>query len=312
MNLRRLRYFVVLAEELHFGRAAARLHLAQPALTQNLRALEEEWGLELLSRTSRRVELTEAGRVLEHEAKRLLAEAEALEQRMRSLAAGLAGVLRIGYARSAPGGLSQAIVEAFRAEWPNVRLELDTHYTMRSVEELLARRLDAAFVRTPLAEDSGEWAGVQVLPIDSEPFVVALPKGHRLARRKRIACADLRDEPLVTGQPSRAPGFYRRMFGQIWGERPPRVVLQEPDEEHMLQSVAAGRGITVLTQSRSTTIQVPGVVVRPLVDPQPRAELGLAWMEANASPVLAAFVDVARRVVEAAEAIRPGSPAARG
>ncbi|HYF16361.1 MAG TPA: LysR family transcriptional regulator [Ramlibacter sp.] len=298
MNLRRLRYFVVLSEELHFGRAAERLHLAQPALTQNLRALEDEWGLELLARTSRRVELTEAGRLLQREAARLLADADALDQRMRGLAAGLAGTLRIGYARSAPGGPSQAIVEAFREAWPNVRLELDTHYTMRSVEELLARRLDAAFVRTPLAEDGGDWPGVQVLPIDSEPIVVGLPKGHRLARRKRVACADLRDEPLVTGQPSRAPGFYRRMFGQIWGERPPKVVLQEPDEEHMLRSVAAGRGVTVFTQSRSTTIQVPGVVVRPLVEPQPRAELGLAWMESNTSPLLRAFLDVARSLAE--------------
>lgn len=295
MNLRRLRYFVVLAEELHFGRAATRLHLAQPALTQNLRALEEHWGVSLLTRSSRRVELTEAGAALRGEALKLLAEADAIDRRMRSLALGQSGSLRISYARSAPGGRSHDLVDAFRQSFPQVKLEITSQHTARSIEDLLVQRLDAAFVRTPVLAGDERIEGLELLPIDTEPLLVAVSKSHRLARRKRIERSDLLDQPVVTGLTARAPGFYNKMFGQIWGDAKPRVVLEEPDEEHMLHAVAAGHGITILTQSRAAFIQMAGVAIRPFAEPMPCTDLGLAWMGANKTPALQAFIDLCNR-----------------
>lgn len=293
MNLRRLRYFVVLAEELHFGNAARKLHIAQPALTQNLRHLEDELGLPLLLRTSRRVALTEAGQALLPDARSLLAQADALHQRMQAMAAGEAGTLRINYSRSAPGGRSSAIVQRFRAAHPAVRLEINSQFTARSVEEVLADQVDAAFVRLPVTADGSPIRGLQELALDTEPLVVGLPQKHRLARRRRLTPEDLREEPLVTGSPERAPGFYRELFRQVWPVGSPRIVLREPDEEHMLRAVAAGTGITILTQSRAATIQIPGVVIKTFAEPQPQTALGLLWKKGNRSRALAAFLAIA-------------------
>jgi DNA-binding transcriptional LysR family regulator len=138
---------------------------------------------------------------------------------------------------------------------------------------------------------------LQVLPIGSEALVVGLPRTHRLTRRQRIRAADLADEPIVTGSAERAPGFYRMMFGQIWGEGAPRIVLHEPDEEHMLRAVAAGTGLTILTESRAKAIQVQGVAIRRFAAPEPRAGLALVWLAGNLNTALAMLVDAAHRFV---------------
>lgn len=297
MNLRRLRYFVVVAEELHFGRAAQRLHIAQPALTQNVQALEAEFNVELLTRSSRRVELTEAGAVLFAEAQRLLELADQVHHRMHAFVLGHEGTLRLNFARSAAGGASSAIVEMLRNEAPALQLQINSQYTAKSIEDLLDGKLDAAFVRSPLEMADPAVGQLQVLPIGSEALVVALPRSHRLTRRQRIHAADLVDEPIVTGSAQRAPGFYRLMFGQIWGDRSPRIVLHEPDEEHMLRAVAAGTGLTILTESRAKAIQVQGVAIRRFAAPEPRAGLALVWSASNLSTALAVLIDVAQRFV---------------
>jgi len=297
MNLRRLRYFVMVAEELHFGRAAQRLHVAQPALTQNVQALEAEFNVELLTRSSRRVELTEAGAVLFDEARRLLEQADQVRQRMHAFVLGREGTLRLNFARSAAGGASSAIVEMLRTEAPALQLQINSQYTAKSIEDLLDGKLDAAFVRSPLELAEATIRQLQVLPIGSEALVVGLPRTHRLTRRQRIHAADLADEPIVTGSAERAPGFYRMMFGQIWGDRSPRIVLHEPDEEHMLRAVAAGTGLTILTESRAKAIQVQGVAIRRFAAPEPRAGLALVWLADNLSTALAMLVDVAQRFV---------------
>lgn len=293
INLRRLRYFVVLAQELHFGRAAARLHLAQPALTQNVQQLELDLGVALFTRSSRRVELSDGGRILLEEAQRLLTQASSLEERMRAFAEGRYGHLRLNYARSMTGGLASSIVDALRAAAPALQLEINSQYTAKSVEDLLERRLDAAFVRTPLDLDETFQQKVQIMQLGSEPLLVALPRSHPLSRRRRIQVAELRDEPIVTGSPQRAPGFYRSMFSQIWGERVPRIVMTEPDEEHMLLAVSAGVGLTILTQSRANLVQMSGVVVRPFANPEPHAELALIWVGNAKNAALARLLEIA-------------------
>ena len=293
MDLRHLRYFAAVARELHFGRAAARLNIAQPALSQQIKALEAELRVVLLRRDSRRVELTEAGRMLLAEATELLDRAERVQELMRGLGEGRRGTLRISHTRSAPEGPSTRIVEEFRRRYPEVRLEINTGFTALNIEQLRERRLDAAFVRPPL-HVGGE---LECLTIGSEPFVVALRRDHPLARCARIRRRDLRAERLVTGSRIRGPGFFDSMFGQIWGDTPPNIVFEEPDEEQMLRAVARGRGVTVITRSRAKTLRFPGVVIRLFTAPEPQATLGLAWRPADVSPALEKFLALARAVL---------------
>ncbi|WP_219214328.1 LysR family transcriptional regulator [Variovorax boronicumulans] len=293
MDLRRLKYFVTLTEELHFGRAATRLHIAQPGLTQNIKQMESMLGIELFVRSSRSVELTEGGRVLLEEAKRLLLQASLLEERMRAFKLGRTARLRLSYSRSASGGVSSAIVDSLRAAEPELRLEINSQPTARSIEQLLEGQLEAAFIRSPLDLETHAHRRLRTILIDTEPLVIGLPRDHPLARRRRIRKEALFDEPLVTGSSKRAPGFYRSMFEQIWGEQQPRIVLREADEEHMLRAVSAGVGLTILPQSRAELIHVPGVVIRHFYTPEPQAELSIAWVDGNPSPGLSSLVAIA-------------------
>ena len=291
MELRHLRHFTAVARTLHFGRAAAALHIAQPALSQSVRSLETALGVRLLERTNRRVELSQAGRALLEDAEAVLAHVERAQTRVRLIGEGRAGRLRMAYTRSASEGISTRIVDAFRSAHPGVVVEIDTLYTSRSLEALAQGRLDAAFVRPPLGAVA---VALSTLELGHEPFVVVMPAGHRLARRRRLRRSDLHDAPLVTGARERGPGFFGTMFESIWGDRTPDVVRIEADEEHMLRAVAAGVGITVITESRSRLLRRPGVVMRRFEAPEPTVPLALAWRSADASPMLARFLETAR------------------
>lgn len=292
MELRHLRYFVAVGRVLHFGRAAEQLHIAQPALSQQIKALESELGVLLLERTNRRVELTDAGRAFLAAAAEVLANVAKAGETARLIGAGKTGRLRVSYARSAPEGVATRIVEEFRRAQPAIEVVINTAYTARNVEDLVEGSIDAAFVRPPI--DAGP--RLASLVVGDEAFVAVLPKGHRLARRKRLARTDLRDEPVVTGARERGPGFFDTMFGAIWGERRPNVVQVEADEEHILRAVSRGVGVSVITESRANTLSFPGVVVLRFVEPQPRVPLALAWRRGKASPALARFLETARVV----------------
>ncbi len=290
MELRHLRHFVAVARTLHFGRAADSLRIAQPALSQSIRKLEEELGVLLLRRTNRRVELTEAGGAFLADAGEILMRAERALENARLAASGKRGRLRLAYIRSAPEGLPTQIADAFRCANPEVDLQINTGFTARNIEELRAGGIDVAFVRPPLYDTEG----IECLTIGEEPFVVVLPSSHRLARRRRLKREDIEAEPLVTGLRERGPGFFDSMFRQVWGEERPRVVQIEPDEEHILRAVARGKGISVITATRAATLRTSGVVVRRFADPQPTAALGLVWLRGPMSSALASFVALAR------------------
>lgn len=290
MELRHLRHYAVLARRLHFGRAAAELGIAQPALSLSLRALERDVGARLLERGPRHVALTDAGRLMLTEAQAILARADRASAAVRALGEGRAGRLRVNYTRSASGGVSTRIVDAFRLQVPGVALEIDTLYTSRNLEALRTERIDCAFVRPPV-DDTG---GLQVMALGDEPFVAVLPARHRLAARRRLKRSDLQDEPVVTGARERGPGFFDTMFAAVWGERAPHVVQVEADEDQILRAVARGVGVSVITASRAQSLQHPGVVVRRFAAPEPMAGLALAWRDADTSPQLARFVEVAR------------------
>ncbi|MFO1081574.1 MAG: LysR substrate-binding domain-containing protein [Reyranellaceae bacterium] len=292
MDLRQLRSFVAVARERHFGRAAERLHVAQPAVSQQIRRLEADLGTRLFERTSRSVELTAAGRALLAGAPEILDRVERLAEATRAVGRSLRGELRLNYARTAPVGVAGDIVEAFRARHPEVALAIDTATTTRSLDQLRDGRLDAAFVRLPLTE-AGD---VTVLEVGREPLVVALPRRHRLARRATVDPADLQREAIVFWPRAQGPGFHDWVVDTVFAGKLPGVVHIEPDTEQMVRAVARGAGCAVTTQSRASLLAVRGVVFRPLSREVPASPLALAWRSADRSAPLRQLIAVARRL----------------
>ncbi len=292
VELRRLRYFCAVAEELHFGRAAQRLHVAQPAVSQQIRALEAELGAELFRRDRRRVGLTEAGRLLLEGARPLLAEAAALEERVRAIGQGRSGRLRVHTTRSAPAGLVPEALERFRAAFPEVELEIVTGFTGWNLAELAAGRTDVAVVRPPV-DAPASW---EVVPLVQEELVVALPAGHPLARRRVLRRSDLFGVEVVSWPRRNGPGLYDAILEQVWGSTPPDAVREEPDDERIFQAVAAGAGVAVMIGPHVRHLRAPGAVTRRFAPPVPTVELALAWVPTVAPSSARRFVDLARQL----------------
>jgi len=280
MELGQLRSFVVLAEELHFRRAAERLHIAQPSLSQALRRLEASLGVRLVERDRRRVALTPAGEALLPEARAVLAAADRAAAVVRATAAGERGRLRLNLTRSLPGGIAGEIVEAFRARHPGVDLELDLGTTTRNVAALRENLVDAAFVRTPLLDD-----GLEVLDLGREPMVCVLPTSHPLARARVVDPQQVRGEPLVFWPQDHAPAAWRAMLAELYGDDPsawPPVARAEPEEERIVTAVAAGAGVSFIGLERSRSLRVPGAVYRRLARPEATMGIALArWRGAD-------------------------------
>jgi DNA-binding transcriptional LysR family regulator len=305
VELRQLRSFVVLAEELHFRRAADRLHIAQPSLSQQLRRLEDGLGVRLLERDRRRVALTPAGAALLPEARAVLTAADHAASVARATAAGERGRLRLNLTRSLTGGLAGEIVEAFRARHPGVDLELDVGTSTLNAMALREDAIDVAFVRPPLVDDD-----LEVLDLGREPMVCVLPTRHRLARRRSVRAQDLRDEPLVWWPEGHAPAPWRDMLAELFGPEPaswPAVARAEPEEERIVTAVAAGAGISFIGLERSRSLRVPGAVYRRFAPPEPTMGIALAWRRGTELPALRRLRDIA----EATAAARATPPPRR-
>lgn len=305
MELRQLRSFVVLAEELHFRRAADRLHIAQPSLSQQLRRLEGTLGVRLLERDRRRVALTPAGAALLPEARAVLAAADHAASVARATAAGERGRLRLNLTRSLTGGLAGEIVERFRAQHPGVQLELDVGTSTLNAVALRDDLIDAAFVRPPLLDD-----GLEVLDLGREPMVCVLPTRHRLARRRTVRPPDVRGEPLVWWPEGHAPAPWRDMLAELYGEDPadwPPVARAEPEEERIVAAVASGAGISFIGLERSRSLRVPGAVYRRFAPPEPTMGIALAWRRDEELPALRRL----REIAEATAATRATPPPRR-
>lgn len=310
-DLRQLRYFVTVAEEMHFGRAAARLSMTQPPLSQAIRALEETLGAELFARTKRSVELTAVGADLLPEVRRLLASAEGLRPLAQSLARGEAGVLSLAFVSTADYGLLPLLLRDFGARHPRVRLELTEATSDVQVEELTAGRIDAGLVIAPLP--SRHATQLAWLPIAREPLVIAMSTdtavrladlaGHRSNAGvdphdewcdTPISLRDVADEPLVIFPRRLAPGFYDIIMDcyGVAGLVPP--IGQEAIQMQTIVSlVSAGMGVALVPQSLRN-LRRTGVVYRPLAESVPTIETGLVWRTAQVSPVLAGFIEIAR------------------
>jgi DNA-binding transcriptional LysR family regulator len=281
LDLRKLRYFVAVAEELHFGRAAERLYIAQPVLSRQIRKLEQELGTDLLVRTSRNVTLTPAGVQLLAEAKSLLAAADATRRRIEDLAAGEAA-LTVGFF---VGDKFTAALEAFGAQHPDVAIDLRRIYWHDQTEVLLDGRVDVAFVHLPVDDQ-----GLELLPVRSEPRVAVLPERHPAAGKSEISITDLADDPVII-QRGATPGW--QAFHNV-DPRPdgrhPRPGPAVDNLEEKLQHVAAGGAISFVPASVAGVFVQAGVAYVPVTDIPP-IKICLAWKSGPPSPLVAAFIE---------------------
>ncbi len=292
MDLRQLRYFVTVAEELHFSRAAARLHLAQSALSAQIRHLEAELGGPLLVRSTRRVSLTPAGEALLADARGILAAVDGATVRARALARGEESSLVIGSLGPAPGALLAPLLARFGARHPQVRVEIRAFDFNDTVEGLRQGRADLAFLYAPLDEPD-----LVLTPLLSEQRTVVVSASHRLAGRESLAPADLAGETFVT-QPSSAPLQWRDFWLLVdqLGRRPPVSPYIGEKLEEWLHLIGRGEGIDTCPAIIGRYYAWPDVRFVPLVGAPP-STLVLAHRREVRQPMLAEFVALA---VEAA------------
>lgn len=285
MELRHLRYFVVLAEELHFGRAARRLAISQPPLSVAIRQLEESVGARLFERNSKEVRLTPAGGVLQISARLLLRQAEEAALEARDVSQGSAGRLRIGFVGAMLyRGLPQALAK-FQAKHPAVRITLAELNSGEQIAELLHDRLDVGFVHT-----SRMPAELSHALLVSEPFVACLPVGHRLARRRKVATASLRDEPFVLFSRNASPDYHERILSICAdaGFRP-EVRHEVRHWLSVVSLVSQGMGVA-LVPSALRHAALRGAVFRPLEEEVSRSDAYCVWREGPENAVVQGFL----------------------
>jgi DNA-binding transcriptional LysR family regulator len=291
VELRHLRYFVAVAEERHFGRAAERLHIAQPPLSQQIRRFEAELGEPLLYRTTRSVELAPAGEALLERAREILAAFDSAVEDARRAARGEYGRLAIGFTGSSTYAMLPTIAAAMRTELPGVVLDLQGELlTPAQVARLIDGTLDLGLLRPPVRERE---LSTEVL--HSEPLLAVLPNSHPLANADAVPLELLREEPFVT-----YPSHFRSVVHDAvedacaaHGFKP--VAAHEVAETATLVSfVAAGLGVSLVPASvRNMTVE--GAVYRPLIHDATRVELAVAWRRDDDRPVLTGALDVIRR-----------------
>jgi DNA-binding transcriptional LysR family regulator len=293
MELRHLRYFVAVAEELHFHRAAERLHISQPPLSQQIRALERELGVALFERNRRRVELTPAGASFLEEARGILEATERAADNARRVAAGELGSLRIGFVGSATFSPTlPAILREFRDCYPDVDLRLRELQTTEQLASLTAGRIDVGVIRGPL-ESADLAAGLELLVIQREQLVVAVHDSHPLAPKRRLRAADLRGETFVILRRREAPGLFASLAKVMHSAGGmPTDVLEVAEMQTILGLVASGFGVSLVPASVGEAERA-GISFRPLADPSPEIELALAWRAQTRSAVRDAFLRVA-------------------
>lgn len=288
MELRHLRYFVAVAEERHFGRAAERLHMAQPPLSQQIRQLESELGVLLLHRTTRRVDLTDAGTAYLDRARGILASVDDAGAEAQRVDQGLVGRLVIGCVGSATYSLLPALARRLREELPGIDFSFRGEMLVPDqVEALRAGVIDLALLRPPVAGP-----GLEVRPLRKDRLIVALPDGHRLVDRRRVRVADLRDEDLVV-HPSRGRSMMHGLVEDLCREAGfrPRVRHEVAETSTLVTFVAAGLGVAVVPEPVGT-LGVPGVAYRPLSPADAGVELAVALRAGDVRPHIERAVEL--------------------
>lgn len=292
MELRHLRYFLAVAEELNFTRAAGRLGISQPPLTQQVKALEAELGVALLDRSAYRIELTDAGRIFAAEAARILGEARSAVQAARRAATGATGRVRVGFTESASfNSLVTSTLRSFRSAYPAVEVSLEEHPSTELIVALREGRLDAALVRPPLQEPRGLTLDL----LEKEPLVAAVPSGHPLAGRRRIALGALAAETFILYPRAVRPGLADTVIAACEAAGfTPKVGQYAPQLSSTINLVAASLGISIVPDSMRC-LQARAVTYLPLSGEPLHALLGIAYRTGEGSSVVRNFIDTARR-----------------
>lgn len=295
MEFRQVAYFVTVAEELHFRHAAERLHIVQPALSQQIARLEAELGVMLLSRTKRNVSLTAAGHAFLKDAKVMLELREQAIETARRVGRGEAGTLHAGFVGPAAYSVLRRVVRAYRASHPDVGLVLDELSTGEQLDRLSAGTLDLGIVRLPVDHDR-----LTIMPLVSEPIIVVLPEEHPLSADAVVDVADLAAEPFIIVSRSQEPiSFDRCVSLCARAGFSPRIAQEAMQIRTIVELVAAGLGVSLAPESLAQ-LRLPGVVYRPVANGHDiTLETGLAWRSDDTSPTVEGFVRTALDTVRA-------------
>ncbi|AGV68101.1 LysR family transcriptional regulator [Pseudomonas aeruginosa] len=293
MELRHLRYFIAVAEELHFGRAAERLGISQPPLSQQIQALEEEIGARLFERTNRRVELTDAGRLFLDESRQVLAQVDKAVLLAHRAHLGELGELKIGFTSSAPfTSTIPSSIHAFRKAYPDVHLDLQEMSSRQVLKALLEESLQVGVIRPLALPDAVHW-----VELFREPLVAVLRADHPLAAGSEdgLAIAALAEEPFVFFPRSYGTGLYDQVIALTrQAGFSPRIAQEASEAMTIIGLVSAGLGVSILPASFRRT-RVDGVVYRTLSDPEATTAVWLVRRQNEGSPLALSFIDLVTR-----------------
>jgi DNA-binding transcriptional LysR family regulator len=298
IELRHLRYFLAVAEELNFSRAAERLHIAQPALSAQIRSLESQLGCELFARTTRSVELTPNGRMFEQDARDIVERADAAIARAKAAARGERGSLRVGFFVHAAAELGTEILHRFAERFPAVEVETISAGTLEDAQRSVRDRAnDVAFVWLPV-----HFPELEYEPLESEQLFVAVGPDHRFAARSAVAVDELEDEALVAPWEQNAPEVLAYWFDPFrpQGRRGPKD-LNGKDHDECLLIAGSGAAFYLVPEFVTRFNPRPDVVYRPVVG-APEKEKGLVWHPETRNAAVRSFLDVAREVRDLAQA----------
>lgn len=294
MELRQLRYFVAAAEEEHFGRAAARVHISQPPLSQQIQALEAELGVELFERVGRGVRLTRAGAEFLLHARDVLRQSERAAQMAQRAARGEIGKVAIGFVGSLAFTYVPWLIREFRSRYPDIGLSLHELTIAQQTDWFADRRLQIGLLRPPL-----DVPGVEMETILREPFALAIPSQHRLAALDPVPVSSLRDEPLIMLPRLVGLRYYSQVLGMCHRAGfSPMVIHEIGHLPTAVSLVGAGVGLTVVPESL-TTLKLPGVTFRAIAGSSEMAETALCWRRESLLPAVDRFLDLARQLVAA-------------
>lgn len=290
MNFRQIKYFVAVAQELNFGRAALALNISQPPLTRQIQQLEEEIGAPLFERTAKGVTLTQAGELLLQESLNIQSLVEQAVERTQRAAQGKLGRIDVGIFGSGILSMIPKLLLRFRTAYPDVNIVLHAMNKTEQIEALRQRRITIGFNRMlePIPD-------IRIELVKTEPLLVALPEGHPMAAEESIPLAALKNQPMVMFPTGVKPNFIDRVMDLCRQEGfVPEVSQEAGDAVTGVALVASGFGLALVPES-ATSLRLPGVVYRPLKNaPHAVVDLSCIYREDDVSPILAAFLEIVR------------------
>ena len=294
MELRHLRYFVAIGEEQHYGRAAHRLRIAQPALSRQIQNLEEEIGFKLFDRLARGVKISAAGKLFLEDARRILQQVDEATKRARRVASGQSGTLRVGFVESISWhGVVPDSFRRFRERQPDAELQLKPLSSLQQIEAVQSGQLDAGFVFT-IANTDGALAQLEVAVLN---LMLAVPKRHPLTKLKNLRLRDVNDAPFIWFPRRESPAYYDRLMHECFrgGLKSPHIVQEGVNEATILSLVSCGLGVAFV--SSATRWRCPeSVALLPVADLKLPLPFALIWRKDNASPLLVKFIDDVRHL----------------